>query len=139
MKKYNVLRFFFYWLYTFFAIGVPIILVADKYTLVVANSRYKATGMGIIICIVLVFYFRGQLKDMIEQMEDGNAKVLTKESMRVVPILLLYFALQFAEVQMHNFKFIVLWSFVSNLVATVFQVFHYKYLRLVKEQRNDRS
>ncbi|QVK18100.1 hypothetical protein KHQ81_14935 [Mycoplasmatota bacterium] len=91
------------------------------------------------MAIVILFYFRGQLKDMIENMDDGNAKVFARESMRVFPILLLFFALQFAEVQMQNFQFIVLWSFVSNLVAVVFQVQHYKYLRLAKEQRKVNS
>ncbi len=135
MKKLQFYRFFFYWVYTFFAIGVPILLVTDKYALVVADSKYKVTGMGIIMCIVILFYFRGQLKDMIEKMDEGNTKTLCKESLRVFPILILYFALMFAEVQMHNFKFIVLWSFVSNMVAVLFQVQHYRYLRLVKESR----
>ena len=132
MKKLQFYRFFFYWIYTFFAIGVPILLVADKYALVVSESKYKVTGMGIIICIVLLFYFRGQLKDLIETMDEGNTKIFLKESFRVFPILLLYFALRFAEIQMANFKFIVLWSFISNIIASTFQVYHFKYLRLVK-------
>lgn len=135
MKKYNTLRFLFYWFYTFFAIGIPIILVSEKYALVVAKSQYKATGMGIIMAVVVLFYFRSQLKDMVENMDEGNAKTLCKESLRVFPILLLYFALQFAEVQMSNFKFIVLWSFVSNIIGVLFQMQHYKYLKIAKEQR----
>lgn len=135
MKKYNLLRFLFYWLYTFFAIGIPIILVAEKYALVVATSKYKVTGMGIIISIVLLFYFRNEIKKMIENMDDGSAKVFCKETLRIFPILLLYFSLLFAEVHMRNFKFIVLWSFVSNIIASIFEVFHVKYLLLIKEMK----
>lgn len=133
MKKLNFWRFFYFWLYALLAVGVPIILVAEKYDLVAKTSKYRVTGMGIIMCIALVFYFKKQLKEFIENLTAGPAKTYLKETLRVAPILILYFALQFAEVQMHNFKFIVLWSFISNLAATGFRVGHLHYLGRIKD------
>ncbi len=52
-----------------------------------------------------------------------------------MPILLLYLILSFAEVHMANFKFIVLWSFIANLIGSGFNVLHIKFKVRVKDLR----
>lgn len=137
MKKLYFFRYLYYWLYVFFSIGIVILLVSNKYALVVKNSPYRFTGMGIILVIILLFYLRNQFKVMIDHMNEGYVKLICREVLRVSPILVLYFALKFAEIQMDNFQFIVLWGFVANIVASVFNIYHFKYLMEIKELKNN--
>jgi hypothetical protein len=113
-------------------------LVSLKYDLVssVTPTPYKATAMGIIMAMVALFYFHDQFKEMLNNMDDGVTKTLCKELVRVIPILLLYFALRFAEVHMHNFQFVVMWAFVSNIIAAGLRVEHLEYIRRIKVMKN---
>lgn len=129
MKKLQFYRFFYWFLFAFFAVGVPSILISTKYQVFekASNPKVQLAGGAMMIIVLIAFFMKNQLKEMIESMDEGTLKTIIKQIIRVIPILILYFALRFAEIQMANFKFIVLWSFVSNVIAASFQVIHINY------------
>jgi hypothetical protein len=136
-RKYQTLRFFFYWLYVFFAIGVPSILISIKYDVfeTVSNTptSVKVAGGGMMILIILFFFTRGQLNEMIREMEPSPIKTTVIQVKRCMPILVIYLILRFAKIHIDNLMFITLWSFVSNLIGSVFNVLHMRYKVLVKD------
>ena len=141
MKKLQFYRFLFWALFAFFAVGVPSILISTKYDVFVkvSNPKIQLAGGAMMIIVLLAFFLKNQLKELIESMDEGSLKTLIKQLIRVTPILILYFALRFAEIQMANFKFIVLWSFVSNIIASVFQVVHINFkLKVLEIKRVNR-
>lgn len=141
IKKYQRLRFLFYWVYVFFAIGIPIILIAQKYDVFKSVSNaptsVKLAGGGMMIAISIFFFFNGQIKEMIANMEESPIKTTVIQIKRVFPILLIYLVLRVAEVHMGNLKFIALWSFISNLVGSIFNVYHMKFKVMVKDIKLD--
>lgn len=141
IKKYNRLRFLFYWLYAFFAIGVPIILISQKYKVFEsvnnAPTSLKIAGGGMMIIVAIFFFLNGQIKEMIDHMEESAIKTAVIQIKRCLPILVIYFILRFAEVHMGNLKFIALWSFISNIIGSVFNVFHTRYKVKVSDLKMD--
>lgn len=137
MRKHQTLRFFFYWLYVFFAIGVPSILISIKYDVFESVSatpaHVKLAGGGMMIIIVLFFFLRGQLNEMISAMEESPIKTTVIQIKRCMPILVLYLILRFAKLHIDNLMFITLWSFISNLVGSVFNVYHMRFKVKVKD------
>lgn len=137
IKKYQRLRFLFYWIYVFFAIGVPSILISIKYDVFESvNStpaHIKLAGGGMMIIIVLFFFLRGQLNEMIGAMEESPIKTTVIQIKRCMPILVLYLILRFAKLHIDNLMFITLWSFISNLVGSVFNVYHMRFKVKVKD------
>lgn len=138
-RKYQTLRFFFYWLYVFFAVGVPSILISIKYDVfeTVSNTptSVKVAGGGMMILIILFFFTRGQLNVMIREMEPSPIKTTVIQVKRCMPILVIYLILKFAKIHIDNLMFITLWSFVSNLFGSVFNVLHMRYKVKVKDLR----
>lgn len=138
LRLYSLLH----WLsYAFFSLIVPIILISAKYDLFARTGLYKATAMGIISVIIILFFLREQFKKFIEHMEDTKFKFAVKGAIRVFPLLLLLIAIQFAQVQFEKFFFIVTWSFVSNIISIVFEVYHEAFayeLDLIKEAKKQK-
>ena len=136
-RKYQILRFFFYWLYVFFAVGVPSILISIKYDVfeTVSNTptSVKVAGGGMMILIILFFFTRGQLNEMIREMEPSPIKTTVIQVKRCMPILVIYLILRFAKIHIDNLMFITLWSFISNLVGSVFNVYHMRFKVKVKD------
>lgn len=141
IKKYQRLRFLFYWTYTYFAIGIPSLLIAQKYDVFKsvsnASTTVKLAGGGMMIIIVVFFFFHGQINEMIDHMDESPIKTTVIQVKRCMPILVIYFVLRFAEIHMANLKFIALWSFISNVIGSVFNVYHMRYKVLVKELKLD--
>lgn len=109
-------------LYMLFALIVPILLIANKYELWKKTDIYKLTIMGMVVLIIILFFSGRQLIKFISTLEESKQKFITLEIIRIAPLILLFFAIQYAKVQMANFEYIVLWAFFSNLVASVFSV-----------------
>lgn len=137
LRKYQTLRFLYYWIYVFFSIGIPSILISLKYDVfeTVSNTptSVKVAGGGMMILIILFFFTRGQLNEMIREMEPSPIKTTVIQIKRCMPIAIIYVILRFAKVHIDNLIFITLWSFVSNLVGSVFNVLHMKYKVKVKD------
>lgn len=136
-RKYQALRFIYYWIYVFFSIGIPSILISLKYDVfeTVSNTptSVKVAGGGMMILIILFFFTRGQLNEMIKEMEPSPIKTTVIQIKRCMPIAIIYVILRFAKVHIDNLMFITLWSFVSNLIGSVFNVLHTKYKVRVKD------
>lgn len=139
MKKLQTYRFLFYWVHVFFAIGVPSILISIKYdvfeTVNSTPSHVKLAGGGMMVIIVLFFFLRGQLNEMISAMEESPIKTTVIQVKRCMPILVLYLILRFAKLHIDNLLFITLWSFISNLIGSTFNVWHMKFKVKVKDLR----
>lgn len=137
LRKYQTLRFLYYWIYVFFSIGIPSILISLKYDVfeTVSNTptSVKVAGGGMMIIIILFFFLRGQLNEMIGAMEESPVKTSVIQVKRCMPIAIIYIILRFAKVHIDNLMFITLWSFVSNLIGSVFNVLHMRYKVLVKD------
>lgn len=137
LRKYQTLRFIHYWIYVFFSIGIPSILISLKYDVfeTVSNTptSVKVAGGGMMILIILFFFTRGQLNEMIKEMEPSPIKTTIVQIKRCMPIAIIYIILRFAKVHIDNLMFITLWSFVSNLIGSVFNVLHMKYKVKVKD------
>ena len=137
LRKYQTLRFLYYWIYVYFAIGVPSILISIKYDVfeTVSNTptSVKVAGGGMMIIIIAFFFLRGQLNEMIREMEPSPIKTTVIQIKRCMPIAIIYIILRFAKVHIDNLMFITLWSFVSNLIGSVFNVLHMRYKVKVKD------
>lgn len=137
IRRLNFYRYFFYWLNVVFSVVVPVIVVAHEYDLVEATApqKYRVTGMGIILAICLLFYFRNELKNMLELVKNEMASTAYKDARRAVFLLILFFALKVAEIHMRKFQLIVFATFISNSVAVGFHVLHVKYRDLAIEEK----
>lgn len=138
-RKYQALRFLYYWIYVFFSIGIPSILISLKYDVfeTVSNTptSVKVAGGGMMIIIIAFFFLRGQLNEMIKEMEPSPIKTTVIQVKRCMPILVIYLILKFAKIHIDNLMFITLWSFVSNLLGSIFNVLHMRYKVKVKDLR----
>lgn len=136
MLKNRIYRIINYALYVFFAIGVPIWLISEQYDLYRKVEEHTPQAMGIIVAIIVLFFFRGEFKKAMERMDEGVFKNVLREVSRVIPLLLLFYALKFSEIHMEKFQFIVLWSFVSNIIASTFEVNHLRLADKAKVIKN---
>ncbi|MBY6274248.1 MAG: hypothetical protein CW346_19040 [Bacillaceae bacterium] len=139
LRKYQTLRFLYYWIYVFFSIGIPSILISLKYDVFESVSatpaHVKLAGGGMMIIIIAFFFLRGQLNEMIKEMEPSPIKTTVIQVKRCMPILVIYLILKFAKIHIDNLMFITLWSFVSNLLGSIFNVLHMRYKVKVKDLR----
>lgn len=136
-RKYQALRFIYYWIYVFFSIGIPSILISLRYDVfkTVSNTptSVKVAGGGMMIIIIAFFFLRGQLNEMIKEMEPSPIKTTVIQIKRCMPIAIIYIILRFAKVHIDNLMFITLWSFISNLIGSVFNVYHMRFKVKVKD------
>lgn len=127
-KSKNFLRFASYWLYVFFAIGIPIIIIAEQYELIEKAKSTTLTGWGIIVAIIAVFFARKQIIRAIADMPKGITRGALQGLVSLIPLVLLNFVLLVAKKQLGTIQFIVLCSTISNLIACVFNAVHDKLL-----------
>lgn len=122
MKKWQkiLLKVSLYILYIFFSLGVPIWLIAEKYN--IFSTRGSLTGVGMIVCIIIVFFFYKKIKEAAMSITIPVLKGIIVSIIRVLPLVALCIAVEFASVQIADFKFIMYGSLLSN--ATLGSVFY---------------
>lgn len=132
MKKVII----YYILFVIFALGVPIYLISTRYQVFdkIQTPEVQLLGGFMIIAIVVFFFFRGQVKDMIEEMDSSKLKSIIKRLSSVSILLLLLFVVKIAKVHAGNAEFILTWSLISNIIASVFFVQFKDSLKLHKER-----
>lgn len=128
MKKFlrslKLWRYLTYWIYIFLSIAVPLIIITEKYELFYKASNLKLTGCGIIVAIVVIFFIRKEIVKAVNEMEKGILRAVLQGIIGIIPLAILNVLLIFAETQMVAFKFIVIWSTVSNVLACVPEAIH---------------
>ena len=105
-NKYGIFRYLTYWLYVFLALGVPVILIAEKYEIFRRVGAAKLTVWGILILLIALFFLRGQIKRVITGMDDGLVKGIILGIWGLIPMAVLYLALVICRKQIDSFLFI---------------------------------
>jgi hypothetical protein len=130
--KRKLLRYLIFWLYTLFALGIPCILVVERYGLF-KDAGARQWGFGLIVVLILcLFYFRKHVSLAIENMPSCTFKYICVGIRELSPLIIMYVAFLFVKLSMDNITFIMLWSCISNAFALLFRTFH---LKLVDEQK----
>ncbi|MCK9393917.1 hypothetical protein M0Q03_03890 [bacterium] len=114
MKKWQkiLLKIGLYLGYVFFSIGVPIWLIAEKYD--IFSTKGSLTGMGIIVCILIIFFTYNRIKEFSQDIKTPILKGIVMSVLRILPLVALLIALNLATQQMSNFMFITTGSLISN-------------------------
>lgn len=137
MRKLQAKRFLWFWIYTFFALIVPILLINYKYNLIVRVTQKptvtELTISGMIALLIVLFYARHHIHQWIDEMEEGPTKTIYKEFWRTIPLFLLFFALKYAELHIKNYQWVVWWSACSNTVAVYPRIKHIQYRKYVRD------
>lgn len=138
-NKYGIFRYLTYWLYVFLALGVPVILIAEKYEIFRRVGAAKLTVWGILILLIALFFLRGQIKRVITGMDDGLVKGIILGIWGLIPMAVLYLALVICRKQIDSFLFIALWSLISNAAGAVCQAahLHFKARQAAAEERKE--
>ena len=124
------------WLYTIFALIIPVMLVLEKFDFF-SNPSGKQFGMGAIIILCLVaFYFRHHISQWVEEMQDCMLKYIAKAIKELMPLLIVYAVFAFLSIQFVNISFILKWSCVSNIIAIIIRVWHLKCLSEIKKEES---
>lgn len=129
MKKLKFYKFINFWLYVFFSLGIPILLIADKYSLYITDTKFYVLAVGLVCVYLIIKFFWKHLLRMISYMDPGYIRSVCEEFVRVLPIFMVYIILRIAKIHIDNVIFIVMWSFISNLIGAIFSV-NYMRLRL---------
>ena len=133
-------RYTAFWLYTIFALIIPILLVLEKFNFF-SDPKGKSLGLGaIIILFLVVFYFRKHITLWIDEMDDCIVKFIFKAIRELSPLLICYGVFAFMSIQFVNITFIMKWSCVSNLIAIFIRVWHLNCIKecnLLKESKGE--
>jgi hypothetical protein len=123
--KRKVLQYCLFWLYTLFALGIPIILIIDTYGLFEQdNGGIKIMTGGILIGVLLLFYFRKHIKEAVNNMEEGFLKYTFIAIRELMPLIIIYVVFLVTSIQFENITFILKWSCISNAVALGIRAYH---------------
>lgn len=129
-------RYTAFWLYTIFALIIPVMLVLEKFDFF-SDPSGKQFGMGAIIILCLVaFYFRHHISHWVDEMQDCMFKYIAKAIKELMPLLIVYAVFAFLSIQFVNISFILKWSCVSNIIAIVIRVWHLKCLSEIKKEES---
>lgn len=125
--------------YVILSLIIPCYLISMKYQVfeTIKNPRVQLLGGFTIITIVVFFFIRGQINDIIESIEDGKFKSIVKRTKSVSILLIMLLVLKVAKVHVANAEFIITWSLVSNLIASYFYVEYREELLKFKKQRGE--
>lgn len=126
MKKRRFIQYLYFWLYTIFALIVPLCLIIDRYGFVDKEtpSGYKWSAGLIISIFIAIFYFRKHLARAIDNMCPCLVKYIFTGIKELAPLIAVYIIFLFINLQMDNLVFIMQWSCVSNALALVFRTLH---------------
>ena len=131
-------RYLFFWLYTFLAVGVPAILIAQTYGFLEKNTSLYQIGTGfILVCVILLFYFRKHIGEMVVNMEPSMLKHLLTAVKELMPLIIIYFVFAVTTFQFENITFILKWSCISNAFALGFRALHLKEVENNKQEGSE--
>ncbi len=134
----NKKRYLFFWLYTIFAVGIPVILIAEVYGFLEKNTSAYTYGAGlIIIAVLLLFYFRKHLGKYVDNMESSLTKHFIIATRELMPLIIIYLAFAFTYLQFESITFILKWSCLSNAIALGFRALHLRELDLITHEGSE--
>lgn len=135
MKK-RLLQYLYFWLYTIFALFIPIYLIIERYGFIDSQTPvgYKIASGVIIGGIVGLFYFRKHLGQFIDNLPSSTFKWVLVSIKELSPLIIVYVAFIAVNLQMENLIFIVKWSIISNAVGLAFRTLHLRKIELNKVQ-----
>lgn len=131
MKK-RLLQYLYFWLYTTFALFIPIYLIIERYGFLDTQtpSGYKWAS-GLIIGVILsIFYFRKHLGQAIDNLPNCTMKYVLVGVKELSPLIAVYIAFLAINLQMDNITFIMKWSCISNGVSLLFRTLHLRQITL---------
>lgn len=138
MKK-RLLQYLYFWLYTIFALFVPIALIVERYGFLdnETPSSYKiATGV-VLSLVVSIFYFRKHIGGFIENLPSSIVKYILIGVRELAPLITIYIVFLFVNYQMESLVYIMKYSCISNAVALGFRTLHLKQIDLIKEENEN--
>ena len=140
MWKKRLLQYSLFWLYTLFSLGVPALLVIEKYKLFVEFNGIKATIVGIFMALLTLFYFRKHISGFIDGMPVSTLKSILVATREMLPLLLFFGAFYGAKFLIAKEKddilFIVEWTCIFNMLGYLVRIIHLRYRDKVAEDYN---
>jgi hypothetical protein len=118
-----------FWLFNvldvFFAIVVPIILIATQYQLFTNDPNKissSVSGWGILVILVIALGLSKRIKAYVISSKNSQLKYFLSNIMPPFVLLFLFFILNITEDHIDKLQFITLWSSVSNIIALFFRL-----------------
>lgn len=140
MWKKRLLQYSLFWLYTIFSIGIPILLIVEKYKLFKEFNGMKLTVVCIFVILLLLFYFRKHISQFIDNMPVSTVKSIFVATREMIPLIVFFGAFYGAKLlitkEANDILFIVEWTFIFNILAYIIRIIHLRYRDKVKEDYN---
>jgi len=130
LKHPKLKRYLSFWTYAFCNIGVPIILISDKYDLFrERTSQYKLTAAAVVVFMIVLFSLRNWIKGYINNLPLGNTgkiKLSTILSALKMPLTLFvfYILVYWVNGQLQGIEYILLITTISNFIGAGFLIWH---------------
>lgn len=140
MWKKRLIQFSLFWLYTLFAIGLPCVLIIDKYSLFKEVTGTKITVTFIFVSLLLLFYFRKHISKFIDSMPVSTLKSIFIATREMIPFLLFFGAFYGAKFlitkELNDILFIIEWTCIFNIIGYIIRIIHLRYRDKVIEDYN---
>lgn len=140
MWKKRLIQFSLFWLYTIFSLGIPVLLIVEKYKLFTEFNGIKFTIVGIFTALLCLFYFRKHISAFIDGMPVSTFKSICVATREMLPLILFFGAFYGAKFLITKEKddilFIVEWTFIFNIIGYIIRILHLRYRDKVSEDYN---
>lgn len=118
-------RFAFYWASVLVGLGFPILLISLRYDLFIqGNIPLKITGTGMISMFIIVYFFKDQMQEVMQNMPDSKLRSFLTASKTPLALFLVCIVVLFAKAQIEHILFILGWSTFANVAAVPLKYIH---------------
>lgn len=140
MWKKRLLQFSLFWLYALLSVGIPCILIMEKYKLFTDFNGTKVTIVGIFVGLLLLFFFRKHISKFIDGMPVSTLKSVLVATREMVPLLVFFGAFYGAKFlvtkELNDILFIIEWTCTFNILGYLVRIIHLRYRDKVNEDYN---